>query len=175
MPIVFIPQKGEEYAFYEWRFCLSILSLPSGDLNTFYEVRHCVWVWSWVGEGMNTHHTLFVFSFVAGFQLFFLPNWILLLLKNDPSREISQTSEIWEFVPGIRETHGFQMERQEEAEVEEKRKWVGESKASRKPELWITSACLVNWARSLTCSAGLPVDNVPGLKKCNTVPVIIRK
>lgn len=78
-------------------------------------------------------------------------------------------------MPGIHEAHGFQMERQEEAEVEEKRKGAGGSKASGKPELWITSDCLVNWARSLICSAGLPVDNVPGLKKCNTVPVIIRK
>lgn len=86
MPIVFIPQKGEKYAFYEWRFCLSILSLPSEDLSTFYEVRHCVWVWSWVGEGMNTHHTLFVFSFVAGFQLFFPPKLNSLTLEEWPKQ-----------------------------------------------------------------------------------------
>lgn len=36
MPVVFIPQEGEQYGFYEWRFCFSILFPPSGDLNTFF-------------------------------------------------------------------------------------------------------------------------------------------
>ena len=68
---------------------------------------------------MDTYPTLFIFSSVEGSQLFFLPNWILLLLKNDPSKEISQTSEIWELVPGIHEAHSFQMGRPEEEEAEE--------------------------------------------------------
>lgn len=61
---------------------------------------------------------------------FFLPNQILLLFNNDPSREISQTSETWEFVSGILEAHVFQMESLEEGvgEWEEAGGWkMGEA------------------------------------------------
>lgn len=35
MPVVFVPQKGEEYVFCEWRFCLSNLFPPSGIAMLF--------------------------------------------------------------------------------------------------------------------------------------------
>lgn len=55
-------------------------------------------------------------------------------------------------------------------------------KGKGEPELWITSACLMNWARPPICSADLPSDKAPGLRKrgsyarpWETVPAIIRK
>lgn len=84
-------------------------------------------------------------------------------------------------MPGIHEAHGFQMEGPEGEEAEEERKEGGRMKGKQKPELWITSDSLVTWARSPICSASLPFDNVPGLKRCRscvrpheTVQVIIR-
>ena len=129
MPVLFIPQEGEKYVFmsadfYFFPFC----PLPGGNFSISSEIRQCVGVWSGVGEGMDTYPTLFIFSSVEGSQLFFLPNWILLLLKNDPSKEISQTSEIWEPVPGIHEAHSFQMGRPEAGGAEEQRKEGGRMK-----------------------------------------------
>lgn len=136
--------------------------LPGGNFNISSETRHCVGVWS--GEGMDTYPTLFIFSSVEGSQLFCLPNWILLLLKNDPSKEISQTSEIWELVPGIHEAHSFQMGRPEEEEAEEQRKEGGRMKG--RGSLNSGSLCLPREpGQPLMCSAGLPSDGVPGPKK----------
>lgn len=38
MPVVFAPQKGEEYVFYEWKFCFSNLFLPGGIAMLFLKL-----------------------------------------------------------------------------------------------------------------------------------------
>lgn len=75
----------------------------------------CVWFGSWVDK--EWVHTTPYF-FLLWKDLSYLPpthpTQILLLPNNDPILEISQTSEIWEYVSGILEVHGFQMENLEE-------------------------------------------------------------
>ena len=75
---------------------------------------------------------------------------------------------------GVHKAHGFQMERPEGKEGEAQRKEGERIKGQGKPELWITSDSLVNQARSLICSASLPLDTVPGLKECSSVRVLLR-
>lgn len=101
----------------------SVLLLPPrGNRNTFSVASQCVWFGSRIDKGW-VHTTPYFLVCERILPSFFLPNQILLLLNNDSSWKISQTSETWEFVPGILEVHGFQMERLEEGA--EQRKEVG--------------------------------------------------
>lgn len=101
----------------------SVLLLPPrGNRNTFSVASQCVWFGSRTDKGW-IHTTPYFLVCERILPSFFLPNQILLLLNNDSSWKISQTSETWEFVPGILEVHGFQMERLEEGA--EQRKEVG--------------------------------------------------
>lgn len=153
-------------------------SLPWGNRDIFSEIRHCVRVWSWEGEGMDPPLMYVLFSGRVSAAL--PPKLNSLTLEEWPKQR--NFPNIWNLRICAWNPWGSWFPDGETGRGGGAEEGAWEDK--RPGEAWTLdhSACPVNQARPLICSASLPFDNVPGLKKHSrcahppeTVPLIISK
>lgn len=156
MPVMLIPQKGEKYVFRSGDFVF-FHSVPSQEGISILFLKSdivCGFGTEWVRGWIRTTPYLFSLLCKEGSQLFLLPNWILLLLKNDPSKDISQTSEIWD---SCLESMRLMVSRWRD---QKKRRWGNRGRRAedkRQGEAWTLdhSACEPGQASHLFCKSAI--------------------